>query len=152
MTIQKIHKARDRRGAKNDSYYTPNPQVELQSDGRHAILLSDFKIMVSLSKKRDENERDARLFIQVPKGFVTDFASIPQLFWSIAPPTGKYASAAVVHDYLYATHTTTKAVADKVFLILMQRYGVGYIKRKIMYYAVRMFGGSAWNKAREVIR
>lgn len=35
--------------------------------------------------------------IRVPKGFVTDLASIPRALWSVFPPDGDYAKAAVVH-------------------------------------------------------
>ena len=38
--------------------------------------------------------------IVVPKGFVTDGASIPQIFWVFLPTWGSYSRAAVVHDYL----------------------------------------------------
>ena len=36
----------------------------------------------------------------VPAGFETDFASVPQLFLWLVPRSGKYAKAAVLHDYL----------------------------------------------------
>ena len=36
--------------------------------------------------------------IVVPVGFVTDFASVPRAFWSLYPPTGPWAPAAIVHD------------------------------------------------------
>ncbi|ECG8634089.1 DUF1353 domain-containing protein, partial [Salmonella enterica subsp. salamae] len=39
--------------------------------------------------------------IEVPAGFVTDLATIPRIFWSLMPPDGKYAKAAIIHDYLY---------------------------------------------------
>ncbi|MFK7942349.1 MAG: DUF1353 domain-containing protein [Paracoccaceae bacterium] len=34
----------------------------------------------------------------VPEGAETDFASVPRIFWGIAPPFGRYAKAAVLHD------------------------------------------------------
>ncbi len=39
--------------------------------------------------------------IHVPAGFVTDLASVPRIFWTLLPPDGKYAKAAIIHDYLY---------------------------------------------------
>ncbi|MCX6553376.1 MAG: DUF1353 domain-containing protein, partial [Acidobacteria bacterium] len=43
--------------------------------------------------------------VLVRAGFVTDFASIPRLFWRLVPPTGDtgnpYGLAAVPHDWLY---------------------------------------------------
>jgi hypothetical protein len=44
---------------------------------------------------------DGTTVIHVPVGFVTDFASVPKLFWNLIPPTGWYGKAAVLHDYLY---------------------------------------------------
>src|SRR5262245_55189884 len=43
--------------------------------------------------------------VTVPVGFVTDFASIPRIFWSALPPDGRYTYPAIVHDYLYWTQT-----------------------------------------------
>lgn len=84
--------------------------------------------------------------VRVPEGFVTDFASIPQAFWSILPPHGPYAAAAVVHDYLYKYHKYTRKRSDQIFLEGMKVLGVNWFVRGIMYNAVRWFGGSAWNK------
>ena len=42
--------------------------------------------------------QDAYGAVTVPTGFVTDFASIPRIFWSALRPDGEYAYAAVVHD------------------------------------------------------
>ena len=39
--------------------------------------------------------KESNDIIIVPKGLSTDFASIPQIFWSIAPPDGKYTAAAI---------------------------------------------------------
>jgi hypothetical protein len=41
--------------------------------------------------------------VQVPAGFLTDFASIPRFLWPILPPTGPYGPAAVLHDFMYRT-------------------------------------------------
>jgi len=43
---------------------------------------------------------DSDEIITVPVGFITDFASIPQIFWNILPPFGPYGKAAVIHDAL----------------------------------------------------
>jgi len=87
--------------------------------------------------------------IVVPIGFITDFASVPKLFWSILPPTGKYGKAAVVHDFLYWTAIVSKDDADSIFLEAMKVLGVGKITRGIMYRAVSWFGKSAWDGHRE---
>ncbi len=46
--------------------------------------------------------------VSVPSGFVTDFASIPRIFYSILRPDGEYAYSAVFHYYLYWTKTRSR--------------------------------------------
>lgn len=84
--------------------------------------------------------------IIVPKGFQTDFASIPRIFWNILPPTGKWGPAAVVHDYGYQTQTLRRDQVDSLLLHGMEDLGVGWFARHLIYRAVRLFGGSYWNK------
>jgi len=38
--------------------------------------------------------------VELPVGFVTDFASIPRPLWILLPKWGRYGNAAVVHDFL----------------------------------------------------
>jgi hypothetical protein len=85
--------------------------------------------------------------IRVPAGFVTDFASIPRIFWNILPPTGKYGKAAVVHDYLYVMgghlpdgREYTKREADRIFYDAMGVLGVNGFIRWTMWKAVSRFG------------
>lgn len=54
--------------------------------------------------------------ISVPAGFVTDLATVPCIFWSVMPPDGKYAKAAIIHDYLYDNALRTKKEANLIFL------------------------------------
>ena len=105
-------------------------------DGRHYKVVQPF----------DFASEAAERIIRVPVGFVTDFASIPRFFWRILPPTGQYGKAAVIHDYLYNSHETSRETADKVFLEGMAVLGVPAVTRNIMYRAVRMFGARAYNK------
>jgi len=84
--------------------------------------------------------------VTVPIGFVTDFASIPQIFWSILKPDGLYAYAAVVHDYLYWTQSTPREVADNVLRLAMEDFHVGAMTIKEIYQAVVWFGGQTWEE------
>jgi hypothetical protein len=86
--------------------------------------------------------------IAVPTGFVTDLASIPRVFHPLIPVNGKHRAAAIIHDYLYETQTTTRAEADLIFLEAMEASGVRFTQRWAMYLAVRMGGWMAWNKRR----
>lgn len=78
--------------------------------------------------------------IRIPAGTVTDLATVPRVLWTIFPPHGRYAKAAIVHDYLYAQGIGTKAWADRVFLEAMEVLGVPKWRRFLMYWAVCFFG------------
>ena len=52
--------------------------------------------------------------IDVRVGFMTDFASIPRLFWIALPKWGKYGNAAVIHDWLYWTQRRSRPSSDRI--------------------------------------
>ena len=81
----------------------------------------------------------------VPKGFVTDFASIPRLFWSALRPDGEYAYAAVVHDYLYWSQARPRDEADHIFKMAMEDFKISTLTVETMYRAVRVGGASSWD-------
>jgi hypothetical protein len=84
--------------------------------------------------------------ITVPKGFVTDFASIPQPLWSFGlSPNGKYSKAAIIHDYLYWTQLCTRLQADNILMIAMKESRVSPTTRQLIYGGVRLGGSKAWN-------
>jgi len=84
-----------------------------------------------------ENSND---FVTVPKGFETDFASVPRGLWNILPPDGFYTQAAVLHDFMCAhPELYLKSKADFVFYEAMGVLGVPWFNRIIMYLAVRFW-------------
>ena len=83
--------------------------------------------------------------VTVPKGFVTDFASIPQIFWSVLRPDGEYAYAAVVHDYLYWDQARPREEADNILKMAMEDFEVETVTAGTIYRAVRVGGQGAWN-------
>lgn len=84
--------------------------------------------------------------IDVPAGFLTDLARVPRFLWMLLPPDGKYAKAAIIHDYLYDNALRTKAEADRIFLDGMTVLGVPKWKRGVMYQAVRLFGKGRYER------
>jgi hypothetical protein len=84
--------------------------------------------------------------IIVPIGFVTDFASIPRVFWSILPKDGPYAFAAVIHDHLYWEQSESREAADLTFRYAMEDFKVDSVSVNLIYAAVRLGGGSAWEE------
>ena len=84
--------------------------------------------------------------VTVPKGFITDFASIPRIFWSFLPRDGRYTYAAIVHDYLYWTQSTSRQEADLVLQRAMEDFAVDRMSLEAIVTAVRLGGGSAWDQ------
>ena len=84
------------------------------------------------------------------EGFWSDSASIPRLAWSLigSPFTGRYVCPSLIHDCLYACQPMDidREDADNIFYQAMLDSGVGHLKAWLMYHAVRVFGGFAWDK------
>lgn len=101
---------------------------------------SEYKFIGNLSYEND------KYIVTIKKGLMTDGASIPRLFWSIigCPLSGKYVGSALIHDGLYGSHALNKEESDKLFLEMMQHNNVGYIKRNLMYLAVKYGGKHAY--------
>lgn len=87
--------------------------------------------------------------VVAPRGFQTDFASIPRFVWSIWPPVGRWDWAAVVHDGAYGHALMTphgdrihavKHVGDDWFNEGLQACGVSWFTRVNLVRAVRWFG------------
>jgi hypothetical protein len=100
--------------------------------------------------------------VHVPKGFLTDFASVPRLLWNIFPPTGGYGKAAVIHDFLYQyrlvkwerpagtlTRLVERGEADAILNEGMEVLGVGRVTRWMIYRGVRVGGWVAWRNYRK---
>lgn len=85
-------------------------------------------------------------WIHVPRGFDTDGASVPRIFWVLIPPWGRYGMAAVLHDLLYRLHICTRRQADDVLLEAMWVRGCNLFEYFIIYTAVRLFGRHAWDQ------
>ena len=76
--------------------------------------------------------------IKIPKGFTTDGASVPRVFWCLFPPNRTdYLPCAVVHDYLCNLRYYKKA--DKCFLECLKHLRVSKFTSYTMYYAVRIY-------------
>jgi hypothetical protein len=84
--------------------------------------------------------------VEVPVGFVTDFASIPRVFWSLLRPDGEYTYPAIVHDYMYWMQDRPREVADDIFRFGMQDFQIDKVTTTAIYQAVRRFGQSAWDE------
>jgi hypothetical protein len=83
--------------------------------------------------------------VEVPRGFVTDFASIPSMFWTWLPRIGRYGLPAIAHDWLYWEQSTERGDADDLLNKSMEELRVSGVQRELIYRAVQLFGGFAWD-------
>ena len=87
----------------------PPPVLAPFGDGVHWVLARNLRYTIA----------DTGKTIVVPKGFITDLASIPRSLWSILSPIDNYLTAAIVHDYLYWDQRCTQLEADNVLYVGM---------------------------------
>ena len=97
-----------------------------------------------ICRKFSYHSRKYKLVVIVPTGFVTDFASVPFIFWSFIPKWGKYGKAAIVHDALYQFQSLPRGDADSIFREGMITLGVAKWRVFLMYWAVRLFGWGSY--------
>jgi hypothetical protein len=94
----------------------------------------------------DPNPGQVAPSVKAAAGFVTDFASIPQIFWSTGlTPDALYTYPAILHDYLYWYQPCSRQEADNVLDFSMQEFNVPEGTRKLVYAGVRAGGWTAWN-------
>ena len=129
------------------------PQPIFQRIHNEAILVEDFFLSFRMGKEIVD--------ISIKAGFHFDGASYPRLLWSLigSPWDTDVLPAALVHDALYASELVTRAEADSMFLLLLDKNGMGSVRSYNRYLAVRAFGWSLWPhttkqkcKARSLIR
>jgi hypothetical protein len=151
---------------------SPDPGVVDRFGGKLYLVLLDDKTHPSLRSGRSlwatnrvitYAPSDGSGLICIPKGFVTDLASIPRLFWTLLPPDGPWVKAAVIHDYLYYTKGSglwkghprsisrakdyTRPEADWILRDAMKDRHVDGFGRNAIYFAVRFGGQHGWDNS-----
>jgi len=124
------------------SSFTEKLIVSPLPDGKHWVVRKPFTYYIG--------EENSDSFVIVPAGFITDFASVPRIFWRLVPRWGKYGTAAVLHDYLYWCQKYTRKRSDEIFLEAMLVLGTKKSTAKNMYRAVRWCGGKSWKLNKSV--
>lgn len=76
----------------------------------------------------------------VPKGFISDFASIPWVFYSLVgvPSDHRWRESSVLHDFLCRTGIIPRKEADQIWYDSLRYAGLGYWKAQTLYLAVRI--------------
>lgn len=84
--------------------------------------------------------------ITAPKGFITDFASVPRILGIYDLEGGKCNKAAVIHDWLYSTQVVSRETADKILREAIVASGYSQFTAAMFYAAVRIGGASHWKQ------
>ena len=128
---------------------------------------SEFELAEEFAFYWTEGQKDLKFTL--PAGFVFDGASVPRFCWSLTGllPTGVHLGAAAVHDEAYKrrglltkgqvslligddkwlpvdTQWDRKQCDDMFKRIMIAAEETSW-KANAMYWAVRIFGGAAWN-------
>ena len=78
-----------------------------------------------------------------PAGFETNLASIPKALRSFVDNDDPHIKdAAVIHDWIYTEKSLTRAQCDAVLFRACRSLGCGLIKAYVVYFSVRMGGGT----------
>jgi hypothetical protein len=100
--------------------------------------------------------------ITVPKGLVTDLASVPRFAQSVVGRVGPHLEASIVHDFMYVAwqckcmagrgaKDKDRRFADEVFLAGMKEAGMEWVDRQSIYEVVRLAGDVVY-KAGDAVR
>jgi|Tabmets5t2r1_1033131.scaffolds.fasta_scaffold20169_2 hypothetical protein len=111
--------------------FTPESEVRVKE-----LEESDWELLGILEYKGNRDR------FEVPEGMETDFASVPRVFVWFLPRYGRYTKAAILHDYLWREAVPagelTLAQADGIFRRAMWELGVPFLRRWMMWGAVRI--------------
>lgn len=110
----------------------PAPHVIEFLDGHWSLLASDYSYTI------------AGETIFIPRGFVTDFASVPRKLQSVLGSHGRYSRAAIIHDFLYWAQPCTRQQSDNIMRLVMRNSGVPDWQILAVFKSVDWFGKIAW--------
>ncbi|MGB2560160.1 MAG: DUF1353 domain-containing protein [Akkermansiaceae bacterium] len=124
----------------------PKPQF-------HTQMLGDERVFWACEPMLFYDDKDKAVLI--PANFVSNGFSIPKALRSFFSPAPASLPAACLHDFLYSKgmatkHGLTRRGADKLFLAWLKIYGVGAIRRRLIYWGVRTGGWTAFSKQNAV--
>jgi len=138
-----------------------NEKVIVNLTGRKAILEESLFIRTKLLG-------NSEFAFSIPKGFETDFASIPRIFWAFISPTDDdLFVGAIAHDFIYKNKNKNikgnilvdrillaeevkikfnRLLADKLLREKMKSFKANIVKRWVVFLTVRIFGWLFYKK------
>ena len=115
--------------------------VDGEEEKAKFIVAADYRITWTDGQGRQHD-------IVVPRGMLTDLASVPPVFRGLVSRTGPWLEAAVVHDFLTVAWITLdgdgsrlrRRFADDIMLAAMAAAQVAAPRRRLIYGAIRAAG------------
>lgn len=117
--------------------YDPGASKALGKD--YWRVLNDFSFIVE----------ELEGYVYIPRGYLSDGASVPRIFWNVIPPWGRYGQAVIVHDYLCENLMmegyggvkveVTRKQADDILDTAMKELAVNSITRKLIMLGVSTY-------------
>lgn len=110
-----------------------------QTDNPKFLLEESVEILFTYNRKTYKE--------LIPKGFTTDFGSIPKIFRNWLSNVSGYNKAYLLHDYQYTETESniTRKEADEILRENLKFLGMNLFDRNSVYFAVRCFGGKRWH-------
>ncbi len=113
------------------------------------IVWRDYTVRFKLDNEDEPRE------ITVPRGMLTDLASVPRVARSVVGRVGPHLEASIVHDFLYIAwqdlegrgpRDEDREFADELMRVALEEAGVSGWQRFLIYRAVSWFGGGAYRR------
>ena len=103
-------------------------------NGKHWLLRKDISYITRDNKR-----------IDIPEGFIFDWASVPRFLWAIFSPPDTHGIAALIHDWLFWIQTHSRTESDLIFYQAMRDiFETTETRAKLMLYFVQKFSRFAW--------
>ncbi len=122
-------------------------QADILPDLRH--LNDDNYILLRPITYSSSSGRTQKYSITVPRGFVTDLASIPWGVQPFVPKTDSHSSPAILHDYLYWEQACSPEESDALFQLELEDAQVGCFRRWLIDVGLGIGGENAWDENKE---
>lgn len=93
--------------------------------------------------------RTPRGIFVIPRGYVTDHASVPRAFWTLIPPVAdEIAEASIPHDYFYTKDSmeVPRKFADECLKEIARVNGASWITAQAAHKAVRVASWGLYRK------
>lgn len=126
--------------------FSAEPQIQYARE--ESIELGRNLWRVTEAFRYDIGSKNSGSYVTVPRGYLTDGASVPRIAWSIIPPWGPYGAAAIVHDILCEYLTViyngmptkiSRERADEILAEAMEVLGVSKRERNLISDAVNIY-------------